>query len=120
MWGSLKYMPVGLASTIFFTMPIWVVLIAYFLLKESITKYDILTLVTTFAGVVLINNPFEPQKEDAETNYLYGTIYALTGSLGGAAALICMRVMRKNIHYSISPFWFASGCAFWSPIVHMI
>ena len=60
MWGSLKYMPVGLASTIIFTMPVWTVIIAYFLLKESITRYDILTLVAAFTGVILINNPFEP------------------------------------------------------------
>jgi len=38
----------------------------------------------------------------------------------GAFAILCMRIMRDGIHYSISPFWFASGCTFWSSIVHMI
>ena len=38
----------------------------------------------------------------------------------GAVAIICMRIMRDGIHYSIGPFWFALGCSIWSPIVHMI
>lgn len=33
-------------------------------------------------------------------------------------AVLCMRYMKVGIHYSISPFWFASGSAFWSPIFH--
>ena len=33
--------------------------------------------------------------------------------------MLCMRYMR-NMHFGISPFWFASGCTFLSMIVHSL
>ena len=35
-------------------------------------------------------------------------------------ANITKRLMKTGIHYSVSPFWFASGCTFWSPIAHIV
>jgi drug/metabolite transporter (DMT)-like permease len=32
---------------------------AYFILNERITIFDILALVSTFAGVIIINDPFK-------------------------------------------------------------
>ena len=58
LWASVKYMPISTAGCIFFTMPLWVALIAFFVLKENLTKYDILSIITAFAGVLLINNPW--------------------------------------------------------------
>jgi len=41
---------------------------------------------------------------------------SLTGALGAATSFLTMRIMRNDIHYSISPFWWAIGCAFICPI----
>ena len=57
-WSSAKYMPIYLASCIITTTPIWVSLIAYLYLKESIKKLDIFAMLTSFIGVIIINNPF--------------------------------------------------------------
>lgn len=57
-WGAVKFMPVYMASCIVFTVPIWSSFMAFCLLKESVTKLDILALFFTFAGVLLINDPF--------------------------------------------------------------
>jgi len=57
-WGAVKFMPVYMASCIVFTMPIWSSFMAFCLLKESVTKWDILALFFAFAGVLLINDPF--------------------------------------------------------------
>ena len=51
---------------------------------------------------------------------LIGTLFALSGALGGACANITKRIMKNGINFSVSPFWFAAGCSFWSPIVHSI
>lgn len=125
MWGSVKYMPVSTAGCIFFTMPMWTAFIAFVFLKEKLTYIDFLSLFMAFLGVLIINNPFGwgesgDSGNDDENNIFLGTVYALTGAIGGACALICMRVMRVGIHYSISPFWFASGCTFWSPFFHSV
>jgi hypothetical protein len=40
----------------------------------------------------------------------------LVGSLGSAAAMISMRSMRKDVHFSLQPFWFSMGVAFTCPL----
>ena len=37
-------------------------------------------------------------------------------AITGATAMIALRIMRKDIHFSLSPFWFCLGLAFFSPI----
>jgi drug/metabolite transporter (DMT)-like permease len=78
---------------------------------------------SAFAGVILINKPWHTPSDSEQysrRDILVGSSFALSGAICGAFALLCMRIMRNNIHYSISPFWFASGCCFCSPIVHMV
>lgn len=136
MFQSVKYLPVSTASCIFFTLPIWSAVGAFVVLKEKLSVYDIICICGAFLGCVIINNPFEDKLQTSTDNVvddgshglqdykiytpsdkLWGTFYALTGSVGGACALICMRIMRKDIHYTISPFWFSIGCTFMSPIL---
>ena len=119
MWGAVKYMPVTVASCIFFTMPIWTALFAQVLFKESMSKWDIFSMIASFIGVLIVNNPLSEftGSERSFHDTLIGTIYALTGSFAGAAACLCMRHMRDGIHFSISPFWFASGGSFGSSIL---
>jgi len=38
------------------------------------------------------------------------------GALGAATAFLTMRIMKNDIHYSVSPFWWAMGVVFLSPI----
>lgn len=118
MWGAVKYMPVTVASCIFFTMPIWTALFATVLFKESMSKWDKFSMVASFIGVLIVNNPLSEfsGSERSFHDTIIGTIYALTGAFGGAAACLCMRYMRDGIHFSISPFWFAFGCSFMSSI----
>ena len=40
---------------------------------------------------------------------------SLGGAIGSACAFVCMRYM-KGIHYTICPFWFATGSVIGSPI----
>ena len=116
-------MPVSTAACIFFTLPIWSALYAFIFIKENLSWYDVMLMFSAFAGVVLINNPFEEvihdEHAERKENIFIGSMFALSGALGGAFAVLAMRIMR-NMHYSISPFWFASGCTFWSPIIHSL
>lgn len=122
-------MPIYLSTCIITTAPIWVSLIAYLYLGETLKKLDVFAMLTSFVGVIIINNPF--QKEDSsdsdslKTYYsaksiFIGTCFALSGALGGSIANICKRIMRGNIHHSVSPFYWAGGCTLLSPIAHFI
>lgn len=80
----------------------------------------------SFAGVLIINNPFDTHSADptnsaplySNLDLLIGSSFSLGGAIGGSIAVLCMRYMNKGIHYTISPFWFASGGTLLSPMVH--
>ena len=40
----------------------------------------------------------------------------MTASVAGAVAFVCMRFMKTDIHFAVSPFWYALACTFFSPI----
>ena len=73
-----------------------------------------------FIGVLVINDPFgsSDMGDEKKGDFLVGSIFASTGALAAALASLCMRYMT-DIHYSISPFWFATGGAMWSPILYV-
>jgi drug/metabolite transporter (DMT)-like permease len=80
-----------------------------------------------FLGVVVINNPLEHlSAEEAakdtftRMDYIIGSAIALSGAVAAGGVSVVMRFMNKGIHYSISPFWYASGCTMFSPIFHSI
>jgi len=128
-----KYLPVSTASSIFFTQPIWTAMGAYLAIGESLTKYDIISILVAFVGVLIINNPWQDnsglgahnegeigdfidRKIYTTTDKIIGSAYSLVGAIGAGSAFVCMRIMRNDIHYSVSPFWFSIGCTFLSPI----
>jgi drug/metabolite transporter (DMT)-like permease len=135
MFGSVKYLPVSTAGCIFFTQPIWTALLAWVFAKESLSVYDIISIIAAFIGVLIINNPWQTQlgsqvltdnetsggyidsKEYSPRDKLIGSLLALIGSFGAATAFLCMRIMKSEIHYSVSPFWFSIGCTTFSPLL---
>lgn len=120
-------MPVSTAQCIFATSPIFCALFAHLYLHEKVTKFDVIPIFTSFIGILIINNPHQDQDalvDPTKLTYsardkLIGTLFALSGACGGAMANITKRLMKTGIHYSISPFWFACGCTFWSPMAHI-
>ena len=121
-------MPLSTSSCIFNTLPIWATILAHFVLNEKITKYDIIQLILSFVGVIIINNPFDAHNMVSENgtplysnlDLLIGSAYSLGGAMGGSIAVLCMRYMNKDIHSSIGPFYFATGGTLLSPIAHSV
>ena len=133
MFSSVKYLPVSVAGCIFFTQPIWTAILAWIFAAEVLSVYDVISIFTAFVGVLIINSPWGDSKnlieggsdEDrafidskvySSRDKLVGSSLALIGSFGAATAFLCMRIMKSEIHYSVSPFWFSIGCTTLSPI----
>lgn len=95
---------------------------ASFFLGEKIKKIDYVAMASAFLGVLIVTNPFEshPDSSNTSKDYLIGTIFALTGAVAGGIVSCCMRYMGPGIHYSVGPFYFASGCTFLSPIFYSL
>ena len=78
-------------------------------------------MIFAFVGVVVINDPFGSSEmdQDKKGDFLIGSVFATSGALAASLASLCMRYMT-DIHYSISPFWFATGGAAWSPFLFVL
>lgn len=114
-------MPVSIASSIFSMGPILTSVFANIFLKENVTKSDIIALLCAFIGVIMVNNPFKSQdsiNEISAHNILIGTIYALTGALAFSGTVISIRKMGSGIHYTVGPFWYATGCTILGSMMH--
>jgi hypothetical protein len=64
--------------------------------------------------VVILNNPFELNNEENK-NYMIGSLFTITGAIGSACVGICLRIMKNDTHYSLSPFWYSMGIIFCAP-----
>ena len=122
-----KYLPVSVATCLVQTNPIWTALFGFVFLKERITKYDVFSIASAFMGVLIINNPFSSKQKAAISNEtdeisllkdvkvytteekFRGTLISLVGTCGASIAFTCVRYIGKNVHYSLSPFWFSVG-----------
>lgn len=60
---SLKYISLSQASVLFWTSPVFTAIMASMYLKEKISNYDWLSVVTAFIGILLIQNPFGKNNE---------------------------------------------------------
>lgn len=58
LFNAVKYMPISQANCIYFTSPMFLAVMAYFALNEKLSVYDIVSLISAFIGVILINDPF--------------------------------------------------------------
>lgn len=127
-WFALEFLPVSIAATIAALGTMFTTLFAYLFLKESITKVDIFSFVLCFLGVLIINMPAlaaesqnaEEKRERTVQDYIFGSLLALSCALATGVIQCCMRYMNQGIHYCISPFWFASGCTFMSPLFYVL
>lgn len=102
------------------TNPMWVALFSYIALGEKLSCLDFLSIFLAFLGVALVNDPFNwnglEVAETSKRDTLIGVICCLIAAIGGAVSFVCMRLMRADIHFSVSPFWFSLGCTLLSPI----
>ena len=57
-WGGIKFVPMSIASCIFYSAPIFTALLSGIFLGEHMTKYDFIAVIFAFFGVILVNDPF--------------------------------------------------------------
>ncbi|XP_013794743.2 solute carrier family 35 member G1-like [Limulus polyphemus] len=101
---SFRLIPLADASTISFSAPVFVSIFACVLLKEPCGVFDLGTVITTMAGVVLIAKPsflFGGDTGDfSSKDQIMGSIMAFCGCLSVSLSYISMRKLQKT-HYSV-------------------
>ncbi|XP_055607778.1 solute carrier family 35 member G1-like [Uranotaenia lowii] len=113
---AFRHMPLADASVIIFSTPVFVAIFARLFLRESCGIFNVITIVLTLIGVVLITRPpflFEEgssssggssglaEEQTIESNYdVWGPVAALSSTLFGANAYVLLRAL-KGLHFSV-------------------
>jgi len=104
---SVKFIPVTEFSVIMFTSPIFTLLLAWILLKESAGFYEVVMVLTTITGVMIVVNPVKiiSSVHDVSTvNHIIGCSLAAVKAVLMAFSTIIIRRL-KHIHFSVLMFW---------------
>lgn len=101
---SSKYISVTKATLIMYSNPMVIVVLAYFFLKENITKYDILCIFTVMAGCVLMTqNGDQGQVEESAFGYLLAIMSCVTMGVG----LTMTRVINQVLNPMVFVFYYS-------------
>lgn len=94
---AIRLIPIGMATTIFFTSPILTILLSSFVLGERIGKREILAGILSFGGVILVADPFSEESLIGNKSNTLGLCLALLASAVGAATFTVLRSVAPQI-----------------------
>ena len=119
---SIKMISLTKQTLLFFTNPMFVALFAWIFLKERITKYEILQILATFCGVILIMNPLgETTTKDTDFwHELLGSFFALLAAVFNATAMISIRKAGSSVNILMSPIYWGIFNSLLSPFMGIL
>lgn len=107
---AFRNMPLADASVIIFSTPVFVAIFARVFLKEQCSFFNIVTIVLTLVGVVLITRPpfvfgdspavLEAERYEGKHYDIWGPVAAISSTLFGANVYILLRAL-KGLHFSV-------------------
>lgn len=101
-FAAFTLLPLANATAIGFAAPLFVVMLAAFMLGERVHIYRWSAVVIGFAGVIVIAGPEAGLSRSA----LYGALFALTGAGLQAMAMVLIRRMSAHEHSITIAFYF--------------
>lgn len=89
--------------------PLLVTVIAYFLLKEALSKINLVALFSAFAGVIIVctKNTVSETFTVSNTEFYFGVMLVGITCFCTSGVAINLRILNAYCHYSIGPFYFA-------------
>lgn len=97
MFSSYSSMPLGEATSIVSTAPVWTTLLAFVMLGEPLTVRKFLTAIMACVGVVLIARPPQAQEVTTPEEYPMGRATATTFAVAGSVLLGMTMVLTRKI-----------------------
>jgi drug/metabolite transporter (DMT)-like permease len=86
--NSMLYLGAGMAAIISYSMPVWLLIPAYFLLNEKITVRKIASIVLSLSGLVILMNI------DTDNSQFYGVVLALASAW---CWVICSVIIKMKL-----------------------
>ncbi|XP_064630637.1 solute carrier family 35 member G1-like [Lineus longissimus] len=115
LYFSLHNMPLGDATVIYMTSPVFVGVLAFFILKESCGIFEIISTMIMLVAVVFIAQPpfifgakaLKPgEKHQDSTTRMWASLSGLAGSIFHASVHIALRRL-KNVHFATILFTYS-------------
>ncbi|TMW49091.1 hypothetical protein DOY81_005825 [Sarcophaga bullata] len=107
---AFRHMPLADASVIIFSTPVFVAIFARVFLKEQCSLFNVVTIILTLVGVVLITRPpfvfgdgspsLETERYEGKSYDIWGPVAAISSTLFGANVYILLRAL-KGLHFSV-------------------
>lgn len=106
---AFRHMPLADSSVIVFSVPVFVAIFARIFLKEPCGCFNVITIILTLVGVILITRPpfifgkhipsfaFEDQSTSTD---LWAAVAAFSATLFGANVYVLLRAL-KGLHFSV-------------------
>lgn len=102
---SYRYIPATKASLIIYANPVVVVILAYFFLKENVTRYDIFTLIMVIFGCYLVTNTSSTDEASPSDNPALGYFFAFLSCLTMGTWIAMLRVLNQHVHNLLFVFY---------------
>lgn len=103
-FAAIEYIPLGDASVLFYTSPVFTIVLARVYLKEPCTVFSTGMIVIVMIGIILVTQPpLEFLTTSVTSKYAMGVILALLSSLTDAINIVMLRDL-KLLHYSVLLF----------------
>ena len=107
LFAALQFIDLSLMTTLFQTMPIFITLLAPFVIKEVVGWFRRIVALIGFVGVIIILDPFSE-------NWLnFGIILGVFSPIFGALMTLSVRKLGKTDHPTTTALWYnIFGCIF--------
>jgi len=97
---AIQFLSIASAVLLLYSSSVWIILFSYFILKEKITKLDLVALFIAFVGVVLILSP----KNFFVAESLIGSVSGLLAGIGFGLVYVLSKTFKKYDKVSLT-FW---------------
>ncbi|KAL9958165.1 hypothetical protein ACROYT_G035141, partial [Oculina patagonica] len=108
---AVKHMPLADAKVIFYTSPVFTAILGRIFLKESVSKFDVIAMVLSIGGVVLIGRPTflfgSLDKTSSSKQAWVPTLVAVNAAIFTAISVILTRKMSQEVGTRVVVFYFA-------------
>ena len=107
---TIKHMSLADARVIFYTSPVHTAILGRIFLKESVSKFDVIAMLLSIGGVILIARPtflFGSQGHASGSMHTWiPTLVAVIAAIGAAFATILTRKMCQEVGVRVVIFYF--------------
>ena len=119
---ALKYLPSSKSIFIRNLHPLIVTIIAYLLLKERINKYDLISVIGAFMGVIWmnINETLSSKISTTSEEVKLGIMFSIFTMILSWGITISIRLMNKHIHYMLGACYFAYSLWIWGVFILLL